>query len=389
MQQILGGDAAERVVDRVLRAHRGWSREQRTAVVEALFNMALWRRRLAFLLDDPAPSAPRMLFALLAGLARMNAEDARRVSGLREALRLREEPPRTLAELASLPDWLAAHFEEELGPEAPDFALHLNVPGPVTLRANALRITRAALAERLRGEGIETTGGLLSPHALRVVGRANLYGCLALREGFFDVQDEGSQLLGLLVDAQPGETVLDYCAGAGGKTLQLGAQMGDQGALHAHDPDAARLDRLLQRTARAGLTRVRVHRTPPPASLQADRVLVDAPCSELGTLRRGPDVRFRLPASVLETFPPLQLQILREAAAHVKPGGALVYATCTVNRRENQDLVSAFLEAHSGFTLEPAVSAGIPASCVDGPFLSTAPHRQDTDAFFAARLRRA
>lgn len=297
------------------------------------------------------------------------------------------EPP-SLALRASLPDWLADHFAREWGPEAEAFCAHLNVPGPITLRVNLLRTSREALAERLRAEGVETRPGTWSPLALHIEGpRPNLYGLKALQEGLFEVQDEGSQLLGLLVEVRPGETVLDLCAGAGGKTLQLGAAMENQGRLLAYDPDAERLDRLLQRCARAGLSNVQVLRALPEGGL-VDRVLVDAPCSELGSLRRGPDLRFLKTPAVLEEFVPVQRELLARAGARVRPGGRLVYATCTVNRAENQDLAADFLRQHPEF--RPVLPGGgwLRAECVQEGFLVCAPHRHGTDGFFAAVFER-
>ena len=183
--------------------------------------------------------------------------------------------------------------------------------------------------------------------------------------------------------------MLDLCAGAGGKTLLLGADMKDSGRLMAYDPDPERLDRLLQRTSRAGLTRVQVLRSLPDPSLGADRVLVDAPCSELGSLRRGPDLRFRAGPEVLSHFPPLQQDLLQHAGDRVRPGGRLVYATCTVNRAENEDVVTAFLASRPEFHLVRPGTGWLPDTCVRDGFLFVAPHRHGTDAFFAAVLERS
>ncbi|NTX58271.1 RsmB/NOP family class I SAM-dependent RNA methyltransferase [Myxococcus sp. CA039A] len=388
---VLAGSPAERVVDRTLRAHRSLSRDQRQALKEAIFNVGLWRRRLAFLLDQDDAPPPLLLFAFLHGLAHVPGPEAASLAGVGEGVPgLNPSPPPSLALRYSLPDWLADHFSRELGPDADAFCAHLNVPGPITLRVNPLRSSREELAERLRSEGVSTRPGPWSPLALHIDGpRPNLYALPSLQEGRFEVQDEGSQLLGLLLEALPGETVVDLCAGAGGKTLQLGAAMRDSGRLFAHDPDPERLDRLLQRSSRAGLTRVQVLRTPPTPGLGADRVLVDAPCSELGSLRRGPDQRFRITPDVLAHFPPLQLDILQRGADLVRPGGRLVYATCTVNRAENEDVVSAFLAARPDYRLTRPGAGWLSEACLRDGFLFVAPHSHGTDAFFAAVLERS
>ncbi|WP_420715054.1 RsmB/NOP family class I SAM-dependent RNA methyltransferase [Corallococcus sp. bb12-1] len=390
MARILAGDPAERVLDRTLRAHPSLSREGRQALKEAVFNVGLWRRRLAFLLESEEASPPQLLFALLHGLGGVPAREAASWAGLEAPVPLRTGEPPSLALRASLPDWLADHLSRELGPQAEDFCAHLNVPGPITLRGNPARLSREALAARLASEGVATRPGSWSSLALQVEGpRPNLYGLASLREGLFEVQDEGSQLLGLLVEARPGETVVDLCAGAGGKTLQLGAAMADSGRLMAYDPDAERLDRLQQRASRAGLTRVQVLRTPPSPGLGADRVLADVPCSELGSLRRGPDLRFRLDPDVLSRFSATQRDILACAADVVRPGGRVVYATCTVNRAENQDVVADFLRTHPDFRSVRPGAGWLPDACVQDGCLFVTPHRHGTDAFFAAVLERA
>nr|WP_208752538.1 RsmB/NOP family class I SAM-dependent RNA methyltransferase [Corallococcus carmarthensis] len=390
LARVLSGDPAERVLDRTLRAHRDLTREGRQALKEAVFNVGLWRRRLGFLLDSPDAPPSQLLFALLHGLVGVSAPEAASWAGLEAPVPLRTGTPPSLALQASLPDWLADHFIQELGPEADDFCSHLNVPGPITLRVNPARISREALAARLASEGVPTRPGSWSPLALHVDGpRPNLYALPSLREGLFEVQDEGSQLLGLLVEARPGETVLDLCAGAGGKTLQLGAAMADSGRLMAYDPDGERLDRLQQRASRAGLTRVQVLRTPPAPGLNADRVLADVPCSELGSLRRGPDLRFRLTPDSLSQHAAIQRDILARAGDVVRPGGRVVYATCTVNRAENQDVVEDFLRSRPDFHSVRPGSGWLPDACLQDGFLFVTPHRHGTDGFFAAVLERS
>ncbi|HEY6004618.1 MAG TPA: RsmB/NOP family class I SAM-dependent RNA methyltransferase, partial [Anaeromyxobacter sp.] len=328
------------------------------------------------------------LAALLGRLA--GRADAAALCGLGEGdLPPARPTPASLADRFSLPDWLADELRSAAGSEAEALADALDLPGPVCLRVNGLRTDASALAARLRGEGVETRPGAFAPGCLVVTSaRPNVYGLPSHQEGLFEVQDEASQLAGLALGARSGEDVLDLCAGAGGKTLLLAAAVGPGGRVHAADPDAEKLSRLRHRAARAGAgSIVAVHGAEPPSALAVDRVLVDAPCSELGVLRRGPDVRWRLDPASFAALPELQLGILARAARHVRPGGTLAYATCTFRREEDEAVALAF-EAREP-ALERAALAAPPAVLTANGFLRTWPHRHGTDAFFAAAWRRS
>ena len=371
---VLAGEPAERVVDRFLRAQRTLGSDERRAVKEAIYGVAVWRRRLA---RHASSCAPRLLLAaLLRDLGCL--PDAEALTGLAAgALPAPRPPPDDPAVRYSFPDWLWDTLRREVGGEAAALADALNVPGPVCLRPNLLRTTPEALADKLAAEGVSTRPGRLVPGALVVTSaRPNIYGLAAFGEALFEVQDEASQLAGALVAPRPGATVLDLCAGAGGKALQLAAAVGPGGAVHAADPDLARLERLSARAARAGAGAiVRIHGATPPPGLQVDAALVDAPCSELGTLRRGPDRRFHLDPAAFDALPPLQRRLLAAAAGHVRSGGRLVYATCTIRREEDEEVAQAFEEEHHAFTR-------------DGGFRRSWPHRDGCDGFFVARWRR-
>jgi 16S rRNA (cytosine967-C5)-methyltransferase len=216
--------------------------------------------------------------------------------------------------------------------------------------------------------------------------RANVRGLEAWRDGRCEVQDEGSQLLALALGAGPGDRVLDACAGAGGKALALAAAVGPAGRVLACDADQERLGRLGARAARAGVVVERLG-AGPPASLRVDGALVDAPCSALGPLRRGPDLRWRIDPASFAGLPSLQLSLLRAAAGSVRMGGRLVYATCTFRREENEAVALAFEEVEPGWRrTAPAAPAAVLGP--DG-FLRTLPHRHGTDGFFAAAWVRA
>lgn len=374
--RVLEGAPAEREVDRALRAHRGLTRDERAAVVEAIFGVALWRRRLAWHAGTDIPAI--LLASLLHDLAGVPADRAASLAGAGgpgrgpgKKIFFFDDPaatPTRLADRWSLPDWLEAHLIDELGDEAEAFCAAIAVPGPVCLRANRLLCTREELASRLAEENIATRPGEKSPDALIVTRNANLFGSQAWRAGLFEPQDEGSQLVGQLVEARAGETVLDLCAGAGGKSLLLAAQ---GATVLAHDIDQGRLGRLRTRADRAGASsRIEIVKAPAPA----DRVLVDAPCSELGTLRRGPDARWLIPPEALHAHLRVQEDLLETAARCAR--SRIVYATCTLNRAENEDAALRFESAHREFRRARE-------------FVRLLPHRDGTDGFFAVIWERA
>jgi 16S rRNA (cytosine967-C5)-methyltransferase len=387
---VLDGAAAERELTRFLRSHPALSRPGRAAASEAVFGVGLWRRRLAWhlRLEDAAAAPPlHLLAALVRDLA--GREGAERILGLEPgSVPGRSDAPPDLGRFYSLPEWLADTLRREVGEGAPALADALGQPGPVFLRANALRGSRAAVAERLAVEGILTRAGRFAPACLEVSSpRPNIFGSPAWREGWFEPQDEGSQLLGVACGALPGESVLDLCAGAGGKTLQLAADVGRAGRVHACDVDGARLARLATRARRAGAAEiVRIEGPSPPDSLRVDRALVDAPCSELGPIRRGPDLRFRIDPSLFEDLPRIQLDLLARAARHVRPGGRLVYATCTFRHEENEEVAGRFERANPGW--RRAALAVDPALLDVEGRLGTWPHAHGADAVFAAAWQR-
>ncbi|HET9752678.1 MAG TPA: RsmB/NOP family class I SAM-dependent RNA methyltransferase, partial [Myxococcales bacterium] len=246
--RVLDGAPAEREVDRALRANRALSRDERAAAVEAIFGVALWRRRLSWHASgsqDPAV----LLLCLLRDLAGLPDDQAAALAGAAPPPR-RSGTPLSPGDRWSLPQWLEAHLVAELGEEGTEaFCEAVSVPGPICLRANRLLCTREQLAARLAAEGIETLPGTLAPDALRAQGRSpNLFGSQAWRDGLFEPQDEGSQLVGLLVEPAAGDTVLDLCAGAGGKSLALAALGAD---VQAWDVRPAALVELRKRAARA------------------------------------------------------------------------------------------------------------------------------------------
>ena len=305
----------------------------------------------------------------------------------------------TLAERADLPDWLAERLSAFLSPEEVlRLAQSLNRPAPLDLRANPLKLDRDALVDKLKADGVGCAPGRFSPLAVRLEGKPALQKHPLFLDGSFEVQDEGSQLLGFLLQPKRGEMVVDFCAGAGGKTLLLGALMRNTGRLYAFDVSEKRLAKLKPRMARAGLSNVHpvliAHEADAKVKRlagKADRVLVDAPCTGLGTLRRNPDLKWRQSPAAVEEMVAKQGAILAAAARLVRPGGRLVYATCSPLAEENDAIVDAFLAAHPEFrplsAQEILDKQGV--SLETGERLRMLPHVHDTDGFFAAVMERA
>ncbi|MFH7043766.1 RsmB/NOP family class I SAM-dependent RNA methyltransferase [Paucibacter sp. JuS9] len=298
----------------------------------------------------------------------------------------------------NLPDWLAEPLLKRLGQEGFDGLVQsMNQAAPLDLRVNALKLKREEAQEQLTKNGIVTTTTPFSPWGLRAEGKPALSKLEIFINGGVEVQDEGSQLLALLLDAKRSEMVVDFCAGAGGKTLAIGAAMRNTGRLYAFDVSGHRLDNLKPRLARSGLSNVypaqisherdeRIKRL----SGKIDRVLVDAPCSGLGTLRRNPDLKWRQSPQAIAELQAKQTAILDSAARLLKPGGRLVYATCSLLDEENEGIARAFTESHPDFVFQPAAELLAKAQVADAEklcsegYLRLWPHVHQTDGFFAA-----
>ncbi len=300
----------------------------------------------------------------------------------------------------NLPDWLAGQLQARLDDDFWPLVQALDGPAPLDLRVNVLKARREDVQRALAESGIASEPTPFSPWGLRVNGKPVLTRHPGYLAGHFEVQDEGSQLLALLTDPKRGEMVVDFCAGAGGKTLALGACMRNTGRLYAFDTSGHRLDALKPRLARSGLSNVH------PAQIaherderikrlagKIDRVLIDAPCSGLGTLRRNPDLKWRQSPKRVAELQATQGAILASASRLLKPCGRLVYATCSLLAAENEEVAQAFTAAHAAdFEPLPQVLQALrveqPERLVEGPFLRLWPHRHHSDGFFAAIWRR-
>ncbi|MFM9913084.1 MAG: RsmB/NOP family class I SAM-dependent RNA methyltransferase [Methylophilaceae bacterium] len=299
---------------------------------------------------------------------------------------------------ADLPDWLWDSLAEQYGAEqALTLARSLQQPAPLDLRVNRLNGVREAVLALFEKEGIAAEATSYSPDGVRLKNKIALNKHVLFTKGVVEVQDEGSQLLALLVAPKRGEMVADFCAGAGGKTLALGALMANTGRLYAFDVSERRLSNLKPRLARSGLSNIHPQLIANERDQKLkrlagkfDRVLVDAPCSGLGTLRRNPDLRWRQSPRDISELVVKQTNILAAAAKLVKTGGRLVYATCSLLQEENREIVDAFLSAHPDFKLLNAAEllAQQHVALDTGETLTLLPQVHGTDGFFAAAMTR-
>jgi 16S rRNA (cytosine967-C5)-methyltransferase len=390
---------ADAVLSRYFRDREALGQQDRAFVAESVFGVL--RRKL--LLDYIAPDAtPRQL--LLLWLARIAGYSGRELGALCSSAETewlnttRAQGTLPLSVEADLPQWVIDRLPEHDETFVRALGRALQESAPLDLRVNTLRANRDEVLARLNAEGIAAAPTPLSPIGIRLQGKPALGRHQLFTSGMVEVQDEGSQLLGYLLAPRRTDLVVDFCAGAGGKTLMLGALMNSQGRLYAFDVSEKRLSKLKPRLKRSGLSNLHplviAHENDTKVKRLAgkiDRVLVDAPCSGMGTLRRNPDLKFRQsPEGVVELVAK-QTAILNAAARLVKPGGRLVYATCSLLTTENQQIVDAFLAAHPQFAAlncgELLQKQGITLEC--DKYMQLWPHLHRTDGFFAVALERA
>ncbi|MGQ3050378.1 MAG: RsmB/NOP family class I SAM-dependent RNA methyltransferase [Roseateles sp.] len=396
---------ADSTVSAFFRQHKNLGQRERACLAETVY--ALLRERIKF--QNLAQSGSGSMHRRLAMLAwRGNAAFLRAALSPAEQHWLEQVQAIDPMSLASkmrhnMPEWLAEPLLARLGDE--EFwklATALNETAPLDLRVNALKLKRDEAQAQLKAAGIEAVPTPYSPLGLRIDGKPALHKLELFTSGGVEVQDEGSQLLALLLAPKRGEMVVDFCAGAGGKTLALGAAMRNTGRLYAFDVSGHRLNAFKPRLSRSGLSNVypaqiaheRDERIKRLAG-KIDRVLVDAPCSGLGTLRRNPDQKWRQSPQAVTELQAKQRAILASAARLVKPGGRLVYATCSLLDAENEVIAADFAAAHPGFKPLAADEALIKAQVeradelVENGALRLWPHRHATDGFFAVAWERA
>ena len=394
---------ADATLSHWLRAHPALGARDRAEVAEAVYDVLRHLRRYRQLSESGSGPAARRLaiLGLAATLGARALQDGLDAAEGEWLDRVGHIDPATLprAVRASMPDWL----DERLGGlDDPDALMAaLNRPAALDLRVNPLKAERDAALAALRdgpAARFDPQPTPYSPWGIRLAGRPAVNRWPQFENGSLEVQDESSQLLALLVGPRRGEMIIDFCAGAGGKTLLLGALMRSTGRLYAFDVSAARLARAKPRFARSGLSNVvpvaidgendvRVKRL----AGKAQRVLVDAPCSGIGTLRRNPDLKWRQHPQALAELCALQVRILNSAARCVAPGGRLVYATCSLLAEENQAQAEQFLATHPDFEQVDAaalLAARCPELRLEGPYVQLRPDMHGTDGFFAAVFER-
>jgi len=400
LKEMLGlAGPADQTLSRYFRAHRNLGQQDRAFIAEATFAVL---RRLRSLEGAAGSREPRALLA--AALIRVMGLSARSLEGLVEeglAQRVRATRADALAEAvrADLPDWLWERLAGEHGAgEAMRIARGLLNAAPLDLRVNLARTSREEVLERLTADGIDCVATPHSPAGVRLKHKPAINHHALFRDGLIEVQDEGSQLLAWLLAPRRGEMVADYCAGAGGKTLALAMLMRGAGRLYAMDVSAKRLAALTPRAARAQVSNIHSIALEGDKDSRAkrlagklDRVLVDAPCSGFGTLRRNPDLKWRHGAQAVIELAEKQRRILETAARLVKPGGRLVYATCSILRAENEEIVDAFQSTHKEFVTVSCgnILATHKIALTMGARLRLWPHVHGTDGFFAAAFERA
>jgi 16S rRNA (cytosine967-C5)-methyltransferase len=399
---------ADGIISRFFKEHRGLGQRERATLAETAYRV-LRHRLLYELMARSAPKGVGNMYRKLAMLAFVAPRDFLK-AGLQpaewewlQACDAQMQSGQGLLDLHkhNLPEWLAALLKAQTGDQFWPLAQSLNAAAPLDLRVNIYKENRQIAGKELAQNAIKTEVTPFSPWGLRIDGKPALNQLDIFKEGKVEVQDEGSQLLALLTEAKRGEMVADFCAGAGGKTLALGAMMKNTGRLYAFDTSHKRLDGMKPRLARSGLSNIHpvaiAHERDERIKRLAgkmDRVLVDAPCSGLGTLRRNPDLKWRQKETDVAELAALQAKILQSASRLVKSGGRLVYATCSLLQEENEQIAQAFSAANADFVPMP-VNDILQAQKIEnaeplcsGNFLRLWPHVHNTDGFFAAVWQR-
>lgn len=351
---------ADRELERTLKSNPKWGSRDRGFIAETVYDTVRWKRMIEASMGKEV--SPENLWDFVGTWFVLNDEklpywdEFKKISQKEVLKRNHAATDRNFAVSASIPDWLDDLGRSELGKQWQKEMEAMNIPAPTIIRTNTLKIDRKSLQKKLKEEGFETEVLSKYPDALEMVEKANIFRTEAFKNGLFEIQDAGSQLISPYLNVQPGMRVVDACAGAGGKTLHLSALTENKGQIYALDLHEWKLLETKKRAKRAGAQNIQtkvIDSTKVIKKMEntADRLLIDAPCSGLGVLSRNPDAKWKLSLEFIENIKKEQEKILNDYCKILKPGGAMVYATCSILPSENQNQVEKFLNNHPEFTL--------------------------------------
>lgn len=351
---------ADKVIERLLKGNKKWGSQDRAVVSEIFYNIIRWKKRLEYYMGEGVK--PTNVYKLILAYllwSKTNFKKFEEFQGIKVADILRKLEKNTVPTKAieySIPEWLAETLQKELGDRWEKEMKALNEQAPTVLRANSLKINAKDLTAKLKEEGVECTTINAYPDAVQLKEKKNIFLTSAFKEGLFEVQDASSQKIAHFLDVAPGHRVIDACAGAGGKTLHLAALMENKGQIIALDIFQWKLAELKRRAKRAGAHNIETRLISDNKVVKrlygkADRLLIDAPCSGLGVLKRNPDSKWKIDANFIERIKTEQQQILQDYSKMLKVGGKMIYATCSILPSENRMQVERFLENNTEFRL--------------------------------------
>lgn len=351
---------ADKVIERLLKAHRKWGSADRQVVSEIFYNIIRWKKRLEYYMGEGAkPSNIYKMILAYCIWSKTEYKKFEEFEGIKIAdilTKLKKGTVPTKAIEHSIPEWLSETLEKELGSNWEKEMLALNEQAPTVLRANSLKTTTKELIEDLRDEGVESFTIKNYPDAVQLEEKKNVFLTSAFKDGMFEVQDASSQKIGELLDVKEGMRVVDACAGAGGKTLHLAALMKNKGQIIALDIYEWKLAELKRRAKRAGAHNIETRLIDDNKVIKrlhnsADRLLIDAPCSGLGVLKRNPDSKWKIDQEFIDRIKTEQQSILQDYSKIIKVGGQMIYATCSILPSENNEQVQLFLQNNPNYSL--------------------------------------
>ena len=351
---------ADKVIERLLKAHRKWGSQDRQVVSEIFYNIIRWKKRLEYYMGEGVK--PGNIYKLILTYLIWSETPYKKFeefNGIKTAdvlTKLKKGKLPTKAIQHSVPEWLAETLEKELGPKWEKEMDALNEQAPTVLRANSLKTTARELVADLRDEGVEAFTVADHKDSVQLEEKKNVFLTTAFKDGLFEVQDASSQMIAEFLNVKEGQRVVDACAGAGGKTLHLAAEMNNKGQIIALDIYEWKLAELKRRARRAGAHNIETRLIDDNKVIKrlhnsADRLLIDAPCSGLGVLKRNPDSKWKIDQEFIDRIKKEQQQILSDYSAMLKKGGQMVYATCSILPSENNEQVKEFLKTHADFEL--------------------------------------